>query len=186
MASTNILKRGFKARAEKIATECRENLKIHPCAPLCAFKLAKYLNVEIYNTTEFLKEVHEIEGFSALTMITKIGNRIIIHNSFHNPFRQQSNIMHEIAHILCEHKVKELPVGVNLPFGMRDFDKLQEEEAICLGATLHLSKPCLLWARKRNMTNEQIASYFNASVEMVNFRMSMTGLNKPFYRNKVS
>jgi Zn-dependent peptidase ImmA (M78 family) len=69
---------------------------------------------------------------------------------------------------------------------MRDFDKLQEEEeeAICLGATLQLSKPCLLWVRKRNMTNEEIASHFNASVEMVNFRMSMTGLNKQFYRKK--
>ena len=186
MESTIILKRGFKAKAEKIATECRENLNIHPCAPLCAFKLAEYLNVQIYNVTDFFNEVYEIEGFSALTMITKIGNRIIIHNNFHNLYRQQSNIMHEIAHILCQHKVKELPVGVNLPFGMRDFDKLQEEEAICLGATLQLSKPCLLWARKRNMTNDQIASHFNASREMVNFRMSMTGLNKPFFKKKVS
>lgn len=196
MASTSILKRGFKAKAEKIATECRENLKIHPCAPLCAFKLAQFLNVNVYNATEFLKDDYEIRklegieaeeyGWSALTMDTKSGNRIIIHNNFHNSYRQQSNIMHEIAHILCQHKVKELPVGVNLPFGMRDFDKLQEEEAICLGATLQLSKPCLLWARKRNMTNEQIASHFNASVEMVNFRMSMTGLNKPFFRRNVS
>nr|WP_315240204.1 ImmA/IrrE family metallo-endopeptidase [uncultured Flavobacterium sp.] len=196
MASTSILKRGFKAKAEKIATECRENLNIHPCAPLCAFKLAQYLNVSVYNATEFLKDDDEIKrlegkeaeeyGWSALTMNTKIGNRIIIHNNFHNPYRQQSNIMHEIAHILCKHEVKELPQGINLPFGMRDFDKLQEEEAICLGATLQLSKPCLLWARKRNMTNNEIASHFNASVEMVNFRMSMTGLNKPFFRKKAS
>ncbi|MNL71025.1 hypothetical protein D3C87_1961100 [compost metagenome] len=94
--------------------------------------------------------------------------------------------MHEIAHILCEHKVKELPQGVNLPFGMRDFDQLQEEEAIYLGATLQLSKPCLLWAKKRKMTNDEIASHFNASVEMVNFRMSVTGLNKPFFKKKIA
>lgn len=196
MASTSILKRGFKANAEKKATECRVNLNIHPCAPLCAFKLAQFLNISVYNATEFLKDDYEIRklqgieaeeyGWSALTMDTKSGNRIIIHNNFHNSYRQQSNIMHEIAHILCQHKVKELPVGVNLPFGMRDFDKLQEEEAICLGATLQLSKPCLLWARKRNMTNEQIAIHFNASVEMVNFRMGMTGLNKPFFKKNVS
>lgn len=186
MAPTNILKRGFKAKAEKIATECRENLNIHPCAPLCAFKLAEYLNVHIYNTTEFLKEENEIEGFSALTMFTKIGNRVIIHNSFHNPFRQQSNIMHEIAHILCKHIVKELPKGVNLPFGMRDYDRLQEEEAIYLGATLQLSRPCLLWAKKRNMTSEEIAQHFNASVKMVNFRMGLTGVNKPFLRKRAS
>jgi Zn-dependent peptidase ImmA (M78 family) len=196
LASTNILKRGFKAKAEKIATECRENLNIHPCAPLCAFKLAQYLNVSIYDATEFLKDELEIKkleckddegyGWSALTMITNKGNRIIIHNNFHSPSRQQSNIMHEIAHILCEHKAKELPQGFNLPLGMRDFHKLQEEEAIHLGATLQLSRPCLLWARKRSMTNNEIASHFNASVEMVNFRMSVTGLNKPFYKKKIS
>lgn len=191
MASTSILKRGFKAKAEKIATECRENLYIHPCAPLCAFKLAQHLNVGVHNATEFLKEEEEIKklegrdveeyGWSALTMVTKIGNRIIIHNNFHNPARQQSNIMHEIAHIICEHRVKEVSQKLNLPFGMRNFDKLQEEEAIYLGATLQLSKPCLLWARKRNMTKYEIASHFNASVEMVNFRMSMTGLNNSLF-----
>lgn len=184
MASTSILQRGFKAKAERIATECRENLGIHACAPLCAFKFAKYLNVDVYDMTELLEGETEIEGWSALTMITKKGNRIIIHNNFHTPFRQQSNIMHEIAHILCEHKIKELPQGVNLPFGMRDFDKLQEEEAIYLGATLQLSRPCLLWAKKRNMTNEEIAHHFNCSVEMVKFRMSTTGVSKPFFKKK--
>jgi Zn-dependent peptidase ImmA (M78 family) len=184
LASTSILQRGFKAKAEKIATECRENLGIHACAPLCAFKLAKSLKVDVFNMTEFLKNETEIEGWSALTMVTKKGNRIIIHNNFHNPFRQQSNVMHEIAHILCEHKIKELPKGMNLPFGMRDFDKLQEEEAIYLGATLQLSKPCLLWAKKKNLTNDEISRHFNCSIEMVKFRMSTTGLNKPFYSKK--
>ena len=196
MASTSILRRGFKAKAEKIATEHREILGIHACAPLCAFKLAKYLNVEVFDATEFLKEEIELlklegkdcegYGWSALTMITKKGNRIIIHNNFHNPARQQSNIMHEIAHILCGHEVKELPKDLIIPFGMRDFDKIQEEEAIYLGATLLLSKPCLLWARKRNMRNEDIAIHFNASIEMVNFRMGITGLNKPFFRKSAS
>jgi Zn-dependent peptidase ImmA (M78 family) len=196
LASPSILKRGFKAKAEKIATECRENLNIHPCAPLCAFKLAKYLNVGVYSATEFLKEPSEIKklqgkgsedyGWSALTMVTKLGNRIIIHNNFNSASRQQSDIMHEIAHIICEHKAKELSKEFNLPLGMRDFDKLQEEEAIYLGATLQLSRPCLLWAKKRNMTNEEIASYFNASIEMVNFRMGMTGVNKPSFRKRAS
>jgi Zn-dependent peptidase ImmA (M78 family) len=196
LASQSILKRGFKTKAEKVATECREKLNIHPCAPICAFKLAKHLNVDIYNATDFLKEEDEIKklsgedceeyGWSALTMMTKMGNRIIIHNDFHTPARQQSNIMHEIAHILCDHKIKEQNHGFNIPLGMRDFDKLQEEEAIHLGATLQLSRPCLLWAKKRNMTSNQIASHFNASVEMVNFRMSTTGVNKPFFKKKES
>lgn len=92
--------------------------------------------------------------------------------------------MHEIAHILCGHEIKPPPPGLNLPLGKRDYDKKQEDEAIYLGATLQLSRPCLLWAKKRNMTNIEIAAYFNASPEMVNFRIGSTGVNKQYFYKK--
>lgn len=194
MATKTSLKRGFKAEAERIATECREKLGIHPCAPLCAFALAKFLGIEVYDATHFLSEVDDVNrlsglngtdcGWSALTMENKFGKRLIVHNPFHTPARQQSNIMHEIAHILCKHKKKPLPEGINLPFGMRDFDKEQEDEAIYLGATLQLSRPCLLWAKKRNMNNAEIANHFNASIEMVNFRIASTGVNKQYPKHQ--
>ena len=196
MATQSILKRGFKAKAEKIATECREKLNLHACSPICAFKLANHLKIDIYTATDFFKDEKILQnfsgvggedyGWSALTMITEKGNRIIIHNNFHSPARQQSNIMHEIAHVICEHKLEKKEYGFSVPLGMRDFDKLQEEEAIYLGATLQLSRPCLLWAKKRNLTNDQIAEHFNASIEMVNFRISITGVNKSFFKKKVS
>ncbi|WP_284653163.1 ImmA/IrrE family metallo-endopeptidase [Flavobacterium terrisoli] len=194
MATSTTLKRGFKAKAERIATEYREKLGIHPCAPLCAFALAKFLDIKVHDATHFLSGLDDVNrlsgldgsdcGWSALTMKDKDGKRLIIHNPFHTPARQQSNIMHEIAHILCEHKKKPLPEGVNLPFGMRDFDKEQEDEAIYLGATLQLSRPCLLWARKTKMTNAEIANYYNASAEMVNFRIASTGVNKQYFPQK--
>jgi len=190
LAAKTTLVRGFKARAERIASEHREKLGLHVCAPLCAFKLAEYLNITVCAATEFITDMLELQklegrngeecGWSALTMVTKAGNRIIIHNNFHTPARQQSNIMHEIAHILCGHEIKPLPQGIKVPFGMRDFDKSQEDEAIYLGATLQLSRPCLLWAKKRNMANAEIANHFNASMEMVNFRIGSTGVNKQF------
>lgn len=188
MASKSILKRGFKANAEKLARQYRESLNIHPCHPLCAFKLAEHLQVPVFNATEFLTLPHEIEllsgangvdfGWSALTMLTKAGNRIIIHNSFHSLSRQQSNMMHELAHIICNHEHSKQNYDFEIPFGMRDFNELQEEEAICLGSTLQLPTPSLLWANKRNMTTELIASHFNASTEMVTYRMNMSGVAK--------
>ena len=116
--------------------------------------------------------------WSALTMPTKANNQIIIHNPFHSESRQQSNIMHELAHILCSHKTNETNYDFEIPFGLRYFDEQQEEEAKCLGATLQLAKPCLFWAIKKSMSYEAIATYFTASIDMVKYRMNMTGLAK--------
>ena len=177
---------GFKAKAERLAKEYRALLNIHPCAPMCAFKLANHLQVPIYDVKEIVTEPNGLEIFSgrsgtecewsALTMTTEKGNTIIIHNSFHSSARQQSNVMHEIAHILCKHELTEPETDFTIPMGMRFFDELQEEEAKCLGATLQLASPCLLWAKKRKMNNEEIATYYNASLEMVNYRMNTTGI----------
>lgn len=191
MATKITLRRGFKANADRLAKEYREKLNIHPCAPLCAFKLAEHLHIAIYKATDFLKSEEHVKivsgangeecEWSALTMVTEVGNRIIIHNHFHSEARQQSDIMHELAHIICEHKHSDPIYDIPLPIGMRNYDPEQEEEAKCLGSTLQLAKPCLLWARNKNMSHQEIAIYFNASLQMVNYRMKITGIGKQAY-----
>jgi hypothetical protein len=185
LAKKEILKRGFKADAERKAKAYRIALSIHPCAPLCAFKLAGYLTVPVYPATDFFTHIDDINNlncfdseWSALTMITKVGNRIIVHNPFNSVARQQSDVMHELAHIICDHKRCQTEYDFEIPFGMRQFDELQEEEAKCLGSTLQLPTPCLLWAKKREMLPDAIAIHFNASVDMVIYRMNMTGISK--------
>lgn len=194
MGEKDILKRGFKARAEKLAIEYRSKMSIHPCAPLCAFRLAEFLNIPIYSATEFLKLPNELEklsdesfGWSALTMITKANNRIIIHNPYHLQTRQQSDIMHELAHVICEHNQSLSQYDFDIPLGMRHFDELQEEEANCLGSTLQIAKPGLFWARKRDLNVNQIASHFNSSVQMAAYRMRISGVFKQqLYVSKIS
>lgn len=185
-----ILKRGFKANADRLAKQYREKLGIHPCAPLCAFKLAEYLQIPAYSATKFLtlpEEIKLLSGvngkdceWSALTMKTQTGNRIIIYNPFHSLARQQSDVMHELAHIICNHENIKKDYDFEIPFGMREYDEEQEEEAKCLGSTLQLATPCLLWAKKRNMATEIIAAHFNASTEMVIYRMNMSGITKRY------
>jgi Zn-dependent peptidase ImmA (M78 family) len=195
LATKSILKRGFKAKAERLAKEYREKLLIHPCALLCAFKLAEHLRIPIYSATELVtltNEVNILAGsngtdceWSALTMETKAGNQIIIHNPFHSTGRQQSDLMHELSHIICKHKRSQTEYDFEIPFGMRHFDEEQEEEAKCLGATLQLARPGLLWSKKRNMTSEEIAAHFNASIEMVNYRLNTSGVaRQSYYMNK--
>ncbi len=187
LATKIILKRGFKANAERLAKEYREKLNIHPCAALCAFKLAEYLQIPVYKITEFTTNQLHIEllsgkngdEWSALTMITEVGTTIIIHNPFNSEARQQSDIMHELSHIICEHKHEKIVHDRPIPFGMRnDYNQIYEEEAKCLGSTLQLASPCLLWALKKGMNHEEIANYFNASLDMVKFRINTTGIAK--------
>lgn len=195
MATKSILKRGFKANAERLAIEYRDKLHLQPYSPLCAFKLADYFQIPIYSAIEFLTLPEEINilsgaggedcGWSALTMPTQAGNRIIIHNPFHSSARQQSNIMHELAHVICKHERKESALNIPVPLGMRHFDEEQEEEAKCLGATLQLTREGLLWAQKRNMNSTEIASFFNASPEMVSYRLNTSGVFKQLqYRQR--
>lgn len=191
MATKSTLIRGFKANAERLAKQYREELNIHPCAALCAFKLAEHLQVPVCKSFEFLNLPQEVSilsaengvdcGWSALTMPTKSGNRIIIYNEYHSQLRQQSDMMHELAHIICKHERQQKVYDFEIPFGMRDFDELQEEEAKCLGSTLQLPTPALLWASKRTMANEDISTHFNASLDMVKYRMNMTGIAKRKY-----
>jgi Zn-dependent peptidase ImmA (M78 family) len=187
LESKGTLAHGFKAKAERLATEFRNKLSLHPCAPMCAFKLAICLEIPVYSAIECLTLKDDIERlshdceWSALTMNTNSGATIIIHNPFHSPARQQSNLMHEIAHIICEHKHPMRDYEVAVPVGMRSFNLIQEEEARYLGSALQLPRPALLWAKKRNMTTSEIADYFNASQEMVTYRMNSSGVNKQSY-----
>ena len=60
---------------------------------------------------------------------------------------------------------------------------MQEDEANCLGYTLQLATPCLLWARNKSMTNDEIAKYFNASIVAVKYRMNITGIARRSFVN---
>ena len=122
--------------------------------------------------------------WSALTMITESGTRIIIHNITHSPERQQSNLMHELAHIICKH---EMPLignlnGKSLP--VRHYNEEHEAEAEWLGGNLQITRAGLLWALKRKMSTKEIQAYYTASAEMVTFRINTTGVKRQlnYYR----
>jgi hypothetical protein len=53
-----------------------------------------------------------------------------------------------LAHIICYHKRNKKDFEFEIPFGMMEFDEVQEEVVVakCLGSTLQLTRPCLLWA----------------------------------------
>lgn len=181
-----VLPRGFAGKAERIAEDQRVQLGLSVFAPLDAFALAEHRGVGVYTPSELnLDErglfvlqgwdTKEIE-WGALTWRRKDRRPVIIHNCACSPARQQSNMMHELAHLILEHEhpyddddlLSQLPL-------MRHYDPVQEAEAECLGATLQVTKAALIAKLKRGHSNEEIATTYFASSQMIDFRKKQSG-----------
>jgi|TARA_Y100001972_G_C7665831_1_gene336591 Zn-dependent peptidase ImmA (M78 family) len=183
--SFNNLKRGFKSDSEKKALSLREEMGLKHYFPLDAFNLATYLKITVVTPEEFglddkscLDLTQEGSGWSALTI--NPANPIIIHNGKHAPTRQQSNIMHEIAHIICKHPFPSMNMISDLPIPLRHYNIIFEEEANWLGYNMLLPRKALQWCKSKSMSNSQIADYYNISPELVKMRIQLTGINKQF------
>jgi Zn-dependent peptidase ImmA (M78 family) len=181
--SSSLLPRGFKAEAERIAEKQREEAGLSKFSPLNAFDLAKQLGIPVCPVTEILTElqaekiIHPIDKsqeFSALWMPNCDGDPIIIYNPCHSAYRQQSDLMHEIAHILRKHETPDEIKKLCLLLNLRSYDKLQEAEAKYLGGCLQITRAGLLWALKNNYSYEQISEYYCASADMVRYRINST------------
>ncbi len=116
------------------------------------------------------------------------GRNFIIYNETHALARQESTIMHEIAHILCEHE-PNVPLGLNgMSLLLRDHNAEHEAEAEWLGGCLQLPREGLIWALKKGMTNRDIADNYQASLTMTNYRIGKSGAKiqvdraKKYYR----
>jgi hypothetical protein len=177
----NILPRGFKANAERTAVEFRKAMGLTASGPLCAFDLAKHLDIPTFSPSEFLSEsdaqrlMGRESGWSGLTMKNFEGDYLIIYNSNHSSTRQQSTIMHELAHIICKHILPEPTIVAGLPLPFRVYEPQVEAEAEWLGATLQITREGLIASLRRGLTVEEMSALFNASTQMVTYRINVTG-----------
>jgi hypothetical protein len=92
--------------------------------------------------------------------------------------------MHEIAHVLCEHEPSKFVTFNGCDFSLRTCNPEQEEEADWLCGCLKLPRESLLWAVRRGMTDEQIADHFVSSLDMVQFRRNVTGVDIQMKRSR--
>jgi IrrE N-terminal-like domain len=184
------MRRGFKTWAEQQAIEQRRHLGLKADAPLSAVRLASYLGITVVDpgqvpgmSPEHLECLlqRDRSSWSAITVQVNTCT-MIIHNTGHALTRQESNLMHEIAHIICKHTPMELVRIGGLSFLLREYNADQEEEASWLGACLQLPRSALWSAVKRRMTMAEMVQYFLASEDLVRFRRQMTGVDRQFSR----
>jgi hypothetical protein len=185
-----LLQRGFKTWAENVAISIRRDLGLDPHAPLDARELAKHLDVLLWTPqdvpnipADVIRQllVNDPDGWSAVTCLAS-GRALVIYNPTHSPARQNSDIAHELAHILLEHEPGKMVLSHDASMVMRGFDAKQEEEANCLGWSLLLPRSALAHATKARLNSKEIARKWVVSEQLVEYRTRVTGIRRQFGR----
>jgi Zn-dependent peptidase ImmA (M78 family) len=183
------LRRGFKAEAERDAAQVRRELGLALHDPLNPRDLAAHLGVAVVDAATLvdvteLEELERLQAFAFSAATFDIQDRkIIVVSPLRNRGRQNSDIAHELAHVMLKHQLSEIRDLNGMPF--RTCRPDEEEEATTYGGTLLLPRPLLLSAARRRATVDQIASQYEVTVEMARFRFNSTGVAKQAQRLRV-
>jgi len=176
------VRRGFKAEAERLAATVRQEMGVGPADPLHAADLARHVDAEVRSAEELtsrakLEALEELQpgAFSACTF-TIDKRHVVVYSPLASPGRTQSDIAHEIAHILLKHEIKTVQKIGSLSFFTCDSD--EEQEANWLAGCLLLPRDLLLEAAKRGLGPAEIAAQYNVSEQMAAFRLRTTGVDR--------
>jgi Zn-dependent peptidase ImmA (M78 family) len=184
------VRRGFKSSAETKSIEFRGILGLQTLSAMPALRLAAHLGVIVIGPSSIPGISAEVvncllgeckEVWSAVTIIAS-DKVLIVYNASHADTRQESDLMHELAHLICEHKPARIEPPGRFPWALRTFDLVQEREAEWLGGCLQIPRDAILFLVRRGYDNEAIAAQFGASEDMVRFRRNTTGVDKQIAR----
>lgn len=173
------MRRGFKAEAERTSSAFRQELGVAETHILPLDRAAGKMGAELRSAGELvaidrLREIERIQpgAFSACTF--ELGERlVIVWNPLANPARTNSDIAHELAHLLLDHAVKEVQTVGGLTFFGCNPD--EEQEANWLAGCLLLPRALVVSELRAGYTAEQIAERFKVSSQMANYRVRATG-----------
>jgi Zn-dependent peptidase ImmA (M78 family) len=176
------LRRGFLAEAEREAKRIRAEFGLGPADPIDVFQIAKHLGIHVMAADELIDptRLHDLErlqafAFSACTFDID-GTKVVVVNPLRTRARRASDVAHELAHLLLDHRLDEIRIVADAPF--RTCRPDQEEEATNLGGALLLSRPLLLSAVRRGLDEQAIAAQYDVTTEMARFRINRTGVRR--------
>lgn len=174
------MRRGFKAEAERLAASTRTEMGLTQVDGLDAVKLAEHVGATVrcadeLTTRDKLEALEELQpgAFSACTF--QIGTRhYIVYSPLSTLGRRQSDLAHEVAHLLLKHELKEIQqLG---PLTFYSCDPHEEQEANWLAGCLLLPRSLLVRAARQGLDAAAIAEKFVVSEQMANYRLRATGV----------
>jgi hypothetical protein len=177
------LGRGFKAEAERVVEDIRKQLGANDTDQISPFKLAEQLGIQVRSADDLvdITELRQLDrlhpgAFSACTFRMPSGVTIIVYSPLSSAARRNSDIAHELAHIILRHDLSRLERLGQLSYFVCDAS--QEEEAAWLSGCLLLPRKLLLADLKRGLTISDIARRRQASESMVSYRINVTGVHR--------
>lgn len=176
------MRRGFKAEAERLATQVRDEIGLGPYKPLNIDALVQHVGAQLRTADELtslakLQELEELQpgAFSACTFDFGI-RKIIVVSPLASNERQRSDVSHEASHLLLNHNVKEIEQLGGFSFFTCDPD--EEQEANWLAGCLLLPRDLLTRSLKRGLDAASIAEANAVSLQMASFRLRATGAER--------
>ncbi|MEF8699261.1 MAG: ImmA/IrrE family metallo-endopeptidase [Candidatus Accumulibacter sp. UW20] len=181
--------RGFKSWCERRSLEIRQLLGLEHADPLPAHDLAQHLRIRVRTTADFpalsdkarMALAKDTSGWSAVTLEYERAKLIVL-NDTHSLGRQSSDLMHELAHHILEHRPSEVAVSQEGLLVLHNYNRSQEEEADWCAASLLLPRPALVFVKKHLPELEEAAQHFRVSLAMLRYRLHVTGVNYQFGR----
>ena len=175
------MRRGFKAEAERLSMRIRQQIGVSEEAPINVKDLARHLNVEVFSASDLVSDtrLRQLEdeqpgAFSAATFHLPNGRMAAVYNPLVDPARTKSDITHELAHVLLDHKVRDLQQIAGHTF--LTCDPEQEEEANWLAGCLLLPRSLLLKEAYVGADAATIAQRYGVTLSMARFRLNTSGV----------
>jgi Zn-dependent peptidase ImmA (M78 family) len=153
------------------------------------FKLAAHLDVVVWQFDQIPGLPADVaatlradsDSWSAATVCVGIRSAVIL-NSQHSMRRINSDLTHEISHLVLAHTPARVDVSADGLLLLSTYDRAQEDEANWLAGCLLVPREPLVAARRQKLSVEEIAVKFGASSDMVNYRINVTGVDEQIRR----
>lgn len=182
----SLLRRGFKTWCENAARGYRRELGLDSFAGLDPRLLASKRGVKVWAPHEipdlptaalYQLTKKDPSGWLAVTICIE-DMSLIITNDQHSVERQNNSIMHELSHLMLEHKPAQVFVSSTGQMLLSEYDPVQEEEANCLSSTLLVPRDALLHILAQGYDIAAAAAHFRVTVDLLRMRINLTGVER--------
>lgn len=109
---------------------------------------------------------------------------VVITNTSHPETRQNNTLAHELSHLILKHQPAQAFVTPDGMMVMNEYNRVHEEEANCLSATLLVPREGLLHLLSLRWSDDQIAAHFGISMDLLRMRKNLTGVERQLGRFK--